>query len=510
MIRYFAPEDIRQADILAVEKYSISSLELMRNAGTNAAGEVLKRYPEAFYFLIFAGPGNNGGDGFVAAMFFLDKGFKVSLILSADPGSYKGDAKTSLDALIKLNDPKCTLTYSKNLSDTEIREEANSADCVIDSLLGTGSTGAPRGEVERLIRFCKNNRAVVAFDMPSGIDPLSGNIYDPCVKADMTITFLAAKKGMCFSPAFDMCGTVVIADIGISPEKVLSDKNSILSFGSEDISKLLPPIPRNTHKGKKGGLLVVGGSVNYRGAPLLAALGALRSGAGLVVLAVPDFMVDSASIFLPEAVFVPLKTKGDRISPESLAEAIMPWKDRCGAAVLGPGLGRNENSEFITDWFWNKWEKPLLVDGDALHFLSLETYKPAFKANAVITPHVGEAASLLGSTPENINKDRIGAAVSMSETAGTVLLKGMDTVVYSKGKSITIIKEGSPSLAVPGSGDVLSGAAGALIASGMTIYDAVLAAAAAHAAAGSMIEKKSGIRGTLAREIADALPFTLN
>ena len=510
MIKYFAPEDIRQADILAVEKYSIPSLELMKNAGTNAAREVLERYPEALNFLIFTGPGNNGGDGFVAAKFFLDKGLKVTLILSADPGSYKGDAKASLDALIKLNDQKCTVIYSKNLSDREIREEANSADCVIDSLLGTGSMGAPRGEVERLIGFCKNDRAVVAFDIPSGIDPLSGNIYDPCVKADMTVTFLAAKKGMCFSPAFDMCGTVVTADIGISPDKVLSDKDSIHSFGREDISKLLPPIPRNTHKGKKGGLMVVGGSVNYRGAPLLTALGALRSGAGLVVLAVPDFMADSASIFLPEAIFVPLRTKGERISPESLAEAVMPWEGRCGAAVLGPGLGRNENSEFITDWFWNKWEKPLLVDGDALHFLSSERYRPAFRANAVITPHVGEAACLLGSTPENINNDRIGAAVSMSETAGTVLLKGMDTVVYSKGKSVTIIKEGSPSLAVPGSGDVLSGAAGALIASGMPIFDAVLAAAAAHADAGSMIEKRSGIRGTLAREIADALPFTLN
>lgn len=510
MIKYFAPEDIRQADILAVENHGIPSLELMKNAGTNAACEVLERYPKAIIFLIFAGPGNNGGDGFVAAKFFLDKGLKVKLILSADPGSYKGDAKTCLDALIKLKDPKCTVIYSKNLSDMEITEEAKSADCVVDSLLGTGSMGAPRGEVKRLISLCKNDRAVVAFDIPSGIDPLSGNIYDPCVKADMTVTFLAAKKGMCFSPAFEMCGTVVIADIGISPDKVLNDKNSILSFGREDISKLMPPIPRNTHKGKKGGLLIVGGSINYRGAPLLAGLGALRSGAGLIVLAVPDFMVDSASIFLPEAVFVPLRTKGERISPESLAEAIIPWEDRCGAAVLGPGLGRNENSELITDLFWKKWKKPLLVDGDALHFLSFERYRPAFRADVVITPHVGEAASLLGSTPENINKDRIGAAVSMSETAGTVLLKGMDTVVYSKGKNITIIKEGSPSLAVPGSGDVLSGSAGALIASGMPIYDAVLAAAAAHAAAGTMIEKRSGIRGTLAREIADALPFTLN
>lgn len=510
MMRYYDPEDIRQADILAVEKYGITSLELMENAGTNAAREVLKRYPEALSILIFAGPGNNGGDGFVAARFFLGKGLNVRVILSADPDSYKGDAKTNLDALIKLNAPNCTLKYSKNLSDIEIKKEVSDADCLIDCLLGTGSKGAPRGEVKRVISQFNNSRAVIAFDIPSGIDPLFGNVYEPCVKADTTVTFLAAKRGMCFSPAYDMCGTVVIADIGISCEKVLDDKKSILSFSGEDISKLLPPIPRDTHKGKKGGLLVVGGSVNYRGAPLLAGLGALRSGAGLVVLAVPDFMVDSTSIFLPEAIFVPLRTTGGKVSPDNIAEVIEPWEMKCDVAVVGPGLGRNECSGSMINWFWSKWKKPLLVDGDGLHFLSSDKYSTDFRADAVITPHVGEAASLLGSTPEDINKDRTKAAVSLSHTAGTVLLKGMDTVVYSNGKNITIIKGGSPSLAVPGSGDVLSGVVGALVACGMPIFDAVVTAAAAHASAGSLLEKKYGNRGILAREIADELPFTLN
>lgn len=510
MMKYFSPEDVRQADLLAVERFGIASLELMENAGTNAAQEVLKMYPDALNLLIIAGPGNNGGDGFVAARCFLKKGLKVSLIVSSSLGGYKGDAKINLDALLKLNDPNCKVKYSKNFLDREINEEVKSADCVIDSLLGTGSRGAPRGEVKRLIKLCNNAGAVVAFDIPSGIDPLTGNVFDPCIKSDLTITFLAAKKGMCFSPAYDMCGIIVIADIGISPNEVLDGKEFILSFSKMDIPKFLPPIPRETHKGKKGGLLVVGGSDNYRGAPLLAGLGALRSGAGLVVLAIPDFMVDSTSTFLPEAIFVPLRTKGDRISPESLTEAILPWENRCNAAVVGPGLGRDMNSELITDWFWKKWEKPLLVDGDALHFLSLKGKNPHFRSNAVLTPHSGEAAGLLGLTSDDINMDRSGAAISMSQMAGTILLKGMDTLVYSKGEKITIIKGGSPSLAVPGSGDVLSGAAGALMASGIPNLDALLIAAAAHAAAGLAIEKRSGLRGTLAREIADALPITLN
>jgi len=510
MIRYYYPEDIRQADILAVEKYGVPSFDLMENAGTNAAHEVLKKYPDAQNFLIFAGPGNNGGDGFVAAKSFLNKGLKVTLLLSSDIERYKSDAKANLDILTKQKNLNCTIKHSKNLSDNEIKEEVNKADCMIDALLGTGSNGAPKGEIERLIRFCNKDGAVIAFDFPSGINSLTGDIFVPCVKADITVTFLAAKRGMCFSPAYEMCGTVVIADIGISPQKVLENKESIYSVTRDDIPKLLPRLSRNIHKGSRGGLLVVGGNTNYRGASLLAGLGALRSGAGLVVIAIPDFMVDSASLFLPEAIFVSLRTMGDDIVPESFAETIAPWINRCGAAVVGPGLGRNESAEYITNWFWKEWKKPMLADGDALYFLSSQKSRPAFRADAVITPHSGEAANLLGITAEEVNKDRIGSAVLMSRISGTVLLKGMDTVVCSKGKDITIIKEGSPALAVPGSGDVLSGAIGALMASGMQIGDAVLAGAAAHGTAGTILEKKLGIRGILAREIADALPFTLN
>lgn len=510
MLRYYDPEDVRQADVLAVEKYGLPSLYLMENAGTNAAHEVLKRFPNANSFLIFEGPGNNGGDGFVAAKSFLKKSLKVTLILSSDMERYKGDSKLNLDILIKQKDPNFTIKQSRNLSDSEIKEEVSKADCLIDALLGTGSKGAPKGEIERLIRFCKKDGAVVAFDLPSGIDSLTGNIFDPCVKADLTITFLAAKKGMCFSPAYEMCGTVVIADIGISSQKVLEDKESIYSVTRDDIPKILPRLSRNIHKGSKGGLLIVGGNTNYRGAPLLAGLGALRSGAGLVVIAIPDFMVNSAALFLPEAIFVPLRTMGGEIVSESFNEAIAPWINRCGTAVVGPGLGRNESAEHITNWFWNEWKKPLLADGDALYFLSSQQNRPDFRADVVITPHSGEAANLLGITSEEVNKDRIGSASLMSLVSKTVLLKGMDTVVYSKGKSITIIKEGSPALAVPGSGDVLSGAIGALMSSGMSNGDAALVGAAAHGAAGSILEKKLGIRGILAREIADALPFTLN
>ncbi len=510
MIRYFYPEDVRNADALAVQKYGIPSIQLMENAGTNAAREVLKKFPDALNLLILAGTGNNGGDGFTAARAFLGKGLRVTVILSTDIESYKGDAKTSLDSLIKLKDANCTIKNSRNLSDRDLSVLFSDCDCIIDSLLGTGSKGAPRGEAERLIRLSENFGPIVAFDIPSGINLMNGEIYTPCIKAALTTTFLAAKRGMCLSPAYEMCGEVVVVDIGISQDKVLEDCKSIFSFEKDDISHYLPSIKRNIHKGKRGGVLIVGGSTNYRGAPLLAGLGALRSGAGLAILAIPDYMVDSAAILLPEAIFLPLRTIGDEIIPESAAETIIKWEGRCGACVIGPGLGRGASSEALIEWFWKKWKKPLLVDGDGLHFLPRKADKPDFRKDAVLTPHCGEAAAILGTTPEEVGRDRIAAAEAMTETAGTVLLKGMDSVVCSKEYIPTVIKGGSPVLAIPGSGDVLSGSVGALIASGMKLHDALTVGAAAHAAAGTLLEKKYGLRGALAREIADALPFTLS
>ncbi len=510
MITYYSAKDVRSADILAVESYRIPSSDLMENAGTNAAREVLKQFPAALSLLILAGPGNNGGDGFVAARVFLSKGLSVTVLLSSDFERYKGDAKLNLDALIAMKDSNCTVRASKNLSDAEIRLLVRNSDCVIDSLLGTGSSGPPRGESARLIDLCCRSGPVVSFDLPSGIDPETGEVYEPCVKALLTVTFLSAKRGMCFSPAYERCGTITVAGIGIEPEKVLAGCVSLCSYDRKDIVSMLPTVPSDTHKGKRGGVLIVGGSVNYRGAPILAGLGALRSGAGLVVLAVPDFMVDSASVLLPEAIFVPLKTKGEMIVTNDLRAAIEPWENRCSILVLGPGLGRGPSSEAAVKWFWEKWKKPLLVDGDALFYLKKDGHDDlGSRKDAILTPHHGEAANILGLTAAEVSSDRPAAAASLLSAAEVALLKGRDTIVASRSHPISVIKEGSPALAVPGSGDVLSGCVGALAASGIALRDSAVLGALIHGAAGRNAECKSGRRGTLAREIADALPLAL-
>lgn len=284
------------------------------------------------------------------------------------------------------------------------------------------------------------------------------------------------------------------------------EKTNAAYYYRDDLAALLRPIPRDVHKGEKGGSLIFGGSWNYRGAPVLAALGALRSGAGIVVLAVPDFIADAASVLVPEAVFAPLPTTGGVIRENGVRLALEQWREKCASAVIGPGIGRDKSMMPIIELIWNGWNKPLLLDADALFFFSTLKESLRKRNDAVITPHSGEAGNILGLTAAEVNAHRLVSAQRLTEKVGVAVLKGMDTVVARGGEN-RVIKEGSPSLAVPGSGDVLSGAISAFMAAGAEPFDAATAGALLHAAAGSGLEKKIGPRGVLAREIADELPF---
>lgn len=504
MERYYEPDDIRRADVIASEELGIPTLDLMEEAGTNAASAIMELCPSAMRFVVLAGHGNNGGDGFVAARDLLRAGRYVIVLKSAEDEKYKGDALANLARLYEMNSDRCAVSCSKQLGDGDIAALLSSSECVVDALLGTGSSGAPRGEIARLISFCRAPLFVVSLDIPSGIDARSGAVWAPCVKADATVTFLAPKSGMSSQPARGMCGRIITKGIGVEPGDVLRGAEPLCCLDESDIAPLKPRFERTIHKGDRGGVLILGGSLCYRGAPLLAALGALRAGAGLAVLAVPDYMVDSASLFLPEAVFVPLATENGEIVPEKAAEVVLPWAKRCGAAVFGPGIGRGSGASALTELFWAKWPKPLVVDADALHFLAGAVKQRGARKDAVITPHAGEASYLLGCEPRGVADDREGCVKALTQFAGTALLKGSGTLI-SDGAETRKIVTGSPALAVPGSGDVLSGVIGAFTASGMDPFGAAALGALVHAAAGTRIEAQRGADGALAREIADEI-----
>ncbi|MEG1501782.1 MAG: NAD(P)H-hydrate dehydratase [Synergistaceae bacterium] len=509
MYKYYLPSDIRNADKIAVENHNINSFYLMETAGSNAGKIILDKFPEIKNFLIFCGSGNNAGDGFILADFLLSNNKNVIIITSCELTSYKNDARLASDKLQRAQTKNLTIRYIKLLDINEINNYLDISECYIDALLGTGAMGEPRNEIKYILDLIKKRerKLKIALDIPSGINARDGSVCPNCFKADLTITFLEKKLGMVLYPASSMCGEIVIAGIGVQKDKVLNEDNSLDVYNSSDINDFLPIFPENIHKGNRGSVLILGGSYNYRGAPLLSALGALRTGAGVVYLAIPDFMVETASLFLPEAVFIPLKTKNNVILHENLYDYLSPIISKVSSIVIGPGIGREVNITKILNEIYTKFNKVLIIDADALHFLSKHRFE--YRPNTVITPHHGEAAGILNVPVDDVNLDRLEAINKLSSKFDIVLLKGKNTLIKHKNK-IRIINAGSRSLSVPGSGDVLTGAIATFAAWGLSLFDATTLAALIHATAGNLLENRNGIHGNLAREIANEMQKCLN
>ncbi|MDI9370137.1 MAG: NAD(P)H-hydrate dehydratase [Synergistaceae bacterium] len=265
---------------------------------------------------------------------------------------------------------------------------------------------------------------------------------------------------------------------------------------------LLPERPEEMHKGVRGGVVVVGGCDIYRGAPVLAARGALRAGCGLAVIFSDEPICAAAASSLPEAVF--LSGLFGR-TVDSVLELLSSWESRVDCMVLGPGLGRSVEAGEVVRIMMQTWTKPLVVDGDGLFWLPLFWDRRPSRDMVLLTPHEGEAAHLLGLAREIVSEDREAAARTIASRYGVVLLKGKRTLIHD-GISSDTVEEGDQTLAIPGSGDVLSGAIAAFAASGASLFDSARLGAYVHGRAGRMISCESGIDGALASEVADAMP----
>ena len=509
MKRYYSSEAARRADERAAEKCGVPGLVLMENAGRGAAEAVTRLFAEARSFVILCGPGNNGGDGFVLARHLMLKGLEPTVLTTVRAGSRKGDA-----ALAEKMARKCGITVidTESLDEDALGLRLSNADLIVDALLGTGSSGAPRDEVLRVVTACSDlagKRPIASLDIPSGVDPDTGEIYKQSIRADATVTFLARKAGLAITPGALQAGIVEVADIGVPDSLVLEETPAITGYDRSDIPSLLPVLPEDAHKGSRGGLLIVGGSAVFRGAPVLTARAALRSGCGLVVLAVPDFMAAEAAAALPEAVFVPLSARDGMIRAKNLSRLLEPWMERTGAIVVGPGLGRSGETERVVGTVLREFKRPTLLDADALyHLVALEkvTYPAQSFEHTLLTPHVGEAAHLLGVGPKTVAHERLTSFIALTEKFGAVLLKGPHTLVADKSAK-RVVLEGDRSLSVPGSGDVLSGAIGAFLAAGLSILDAATLGALVHGVSGGLAHRRNGL---FAGEIADGITHVVN
>lgn len=496
-------EIVREIDRTSIEEFGIPGLILMENAGRAVAKAVLDEFPKAKGVAIFAGGGNNGGDGFVVARHLMSQGLDVITYVLSDPKKYKGDALTNFQALRKIGSRLVEL--KGNFS------EYKQADVIIDAIFGTGLDREVEGFYRETIEFI-NSQPVprVSVDLPSGLDADTGLPLGVSVKADVTVTFVLPKLGLVIYPGIDYAGKVYLVDI-TTPKLLEKDIPFELTTYDKALKVLKPRHP-DTHKGTFGHLFVFAGSPGKTGAAALVALGALRVGTGLVTVGIPKSLTPIMEEKLTEAMTEPLpETEGGVLGKEALDVALKIISSRKTALAIGPGISTTEDTAYFLYEILKRSTQPIVVDADGISLIAqnLNILKEV-KLPIILTPHPGEMSRLIGKTSEEVQKDRIGVArdFSVMYNAYTVL-KGARTVISTPDGNVFINPTGNPGMASGGMGDVLSGVIGGFLAQGYSPADACILGVFAHGLAGDLVADKKGEAGIIASDVADLMPEAL-
>ena len=488
-------ELMRATDRWAIETKGIASLELMERAGEGLARTVAEHVP-AGRIAVVCGKGNNGGDGLVAARLLRQAGRDVDVLLVWDPEWLSDDAKAEL---AQLPGPAPERYAAERLA---------KAHGLVDALLGTGSTGAPKDPVAGVIADLNDARGkVIAADVPSGVDASTGEVAGAAVRATATATFHAAKPGLWIAPGKAHAGTVVVIDIGI-PRGAPGEPDAGLV--GQGVLRDLPRRGAASTKFTSGTVVVIGGSRGLTGAPCLAAFAAMRAGAGYVTIAAPASLEAALTVRPLESMLVRLPEDDGVLSPEAVPEAIQAVA-RADAVVLGPGLGRSDSARALVHELAQRIDVPLVIDADGLNALAGRLDELRHRRwPTVLTPHAGELGRLLEVESAEIERARLHHARDASARArALVVLKGDDTLVAAPSGRVAVSAGGAPALATAGTGDVLSGVLGAMLAKGLSHAHAACAAVHAHVRAGQIAAEPHGPDGVIATDVIAALPAAL-
>lgn len=495
--------EMRSIDNRAINEYGIPGVVLMENAGraTVAAIRGFRQALSGQKVVIVAGPGNNGGDGLVIARYLHQAGCRVTVLALVKQETWRGDAAVNWRIVQKL--PVRMVEVVDEEAASRCQGEFFQADFLVDALFGTGLTRRVEGHYATVIDLMNQSGSpIVSADIPSGLDSDTGKPLGPCVRAALTVTYGLAKPGQLLQPGAEYVGRLEIADIGI-PSEIIAEAgllNESLTEG--DAARLLPPRLSASHKGTFGHLLLLAGSQGKTGAALLAAMGALRSGVGLVSLGVPQQLNPIFESSLLEAMTVPLASDYFLGSDDYAAIALaLPGKD---AVVLGPGLGTESDTAELVTRLYREVGVPMVVDADALNLLGPSLPVGGVGQGArILTPHPGEMARLTGLTTQQIQADRLAVAQAFAKENGVVLLlKGAATIIAGPDGRVSINTTGNPGMAAGGMGDVLSGVIGALLAQGVAAWEAACLGAFVHGLAADRLARSRSRGGILASEVA--------
>ncbi len=479
-MKILTAEQMRNIDRRAIERFGVPSIVLMENAAIAVVDAIFAHYPNSERVAIVCGIGQNGGDGFAVARHLENRGVVPVVILIGDRAKISGDSLTNLLICERLGIP----IYD------ELAHAAD-ADLLVDALFGTGLNRAPSGVYADVLRDIAELRIpVLAIDLPSGANASSGVPFEPCVQAEVTVTFAAPKVCHIFEPAALYCGEVIVADISIPDVAVDEEAVTLALITPKSIQPHIAPRLAATHKGTYGHVAAIAGSPGRSGAAVMCARGAIRAGAGLVTVITDEMTAKLVHVGCIEA----------------MTDSTLPAQSK--AVLIGPGLADNDESYANIREQIASIDLPMIIDASALNaFASRANELNPRGLPRVITPHPGELARIMGSDTTSINADRITAARDAARTCNcVVVLKGHQTLVAEPDGHVWVNPTGNPGMATGGMGDVLSGVVAALLARGTDPLDAACTAVYLHGLAGDLLKEEIGDIGLAATEVADRIP----
>jgi len=502
MERVLTAEQTRVVEQRVAES-GVSVATLMERAGEAIAAEVLSRVP-AGEVVVACGPGNNGGDGWVAARVLRAAGRDVRVVAMRASSDLPWPASEAAAAALAAGVPAAV-----EIGDDPGAGAFADAVCVVDALLGTGTSLPLRGAVTAWCgRIRESGAFILSADLPTGVDADTAAVSDDGLTADATIAFLAVKHGHVTYPGAAACGDVVLDTLGI--DEGLRDVPGTPEVWDEgEYARLLAPPAPDAHKNSRGRVLVVAGSGRFPGAAILAARGAMRAGAGYVTLAVPEPVVGVAQCHLAAAPVIGLPSSRTKALSSGAAAVVVDLARDFDAVVLGPGLTLTDGAVAAARAIVARVEGPLVIDADALNALvDAEEFITRRTDSTVLTPHPGELARLLGGSVSAVQADRVSSSARLASPSRAVVLKGAGTVTCGDGRWV-INTSGTPALATAGSGDVLSGMVGALLARGASPLEAGALGAYLHGLAGEAAASDLTELGVTAEDLPGYVPVAM-
>lgn len=500
---------MRQIDADAIKIYGLPEIALMENAGREtayAAAELCGGAAEDKSFCIVAGCGNNGGDGFVAARHLINMGADVKIFIIGTLEHLTPSAKANYEVLTNMRAEIYPITSERDW--TRLQISITFSDCIIDALLGTGIYGELRENIKKCVEILNSSRRpILSVDMPTGVNADTGAVNPTAVKATATLTFGLPKIGLVLHPGCSCTGRVIVNTIGMPCQLLRQESIQQEAVDEPFVRSHLMQRPQDVHKGSCGKVLVIAGSLGFTGAASLSSRAVLRAGAGISTLACPESLYDILSVKSTEVMTKPLPEIMPGVLGTNATRALIELSADYDAVLIGPGLGRNDETCRMVREFAAAADKPLVIDADAIYAFSqsIEDLKK-LKHPPILTPHLGEMANLLHITIPQLKADLWTIARKAAAHFNAVfVIKSEKTITAYPDGNIFVTTVGNPGMATAGSGDVLAGCIAGLLAESLAGKYTAPVGVYLHGRAGD-IAAQSGQAGLTAGDILQSLP----